>query len=240
VPYVRYGRSTRRPFLVELYGSPGGVLPNTDLKNETSNKIESGLSTPYGQVGYFHAKDENLIFLADVTPITVQYQNIQSGKRDGIFLDGQYDFTRYWDANLNYQYVISKMTEDGTTSEVPRSARQYGVLSSALKNIPLDIWDSQPLFFSGYGSVRYESAFYLDYANINRMKIPPLYNAGIRFLFTRQKNNFILSCDVENLTNEQFATVYNGTGVVLQVNSNGYFGFPPPGRRIYLSLTGEF
>ncbi len=240
IPYIRYTSTQRRAYLVELYGSPGGILPNSNLENEESKKEEFGVNFPFGDIGIFHADDKNLIFLEQASPVTQRYINLQSGTRDAYFLDLNYNFTSYWEATLNYQYLNSKMRQNNETFIVPRSPKHMANFMTSLKNIPLIQFLNHQIKFASYFSTQYESSFYMDTANINEMNVPNIYNAGLSFIFDYPNHKIILSLDAFNLTDKKFSVLYNSSGYVLQVNSNGYLGIPPPGRRFYASLSGEF
>ncbi|MES2616210.1 MAG: hypothetical protein V4591_12450, partial [Bdellovibrionota bacterium] len=98
----------------------------------------------------------------------------------------------------------------------------------------------QNIHFSSYANAQYESPFYIDTVNIIQMSVPVIYNAGASLIITNSFHKVLLSLDIFNLTDEKFSSLYNNSGSVLQVNSNGYLGVPPPGRRFYVSLIGEF
>ena len=241
IQFIRYSQSMRRPYLTEFYGAPGGVLPNVQLLPESSRKIETGFRLPWGEIGYFHANDSNLIFLQNTSPITSQYQNIDSGYRDGAYVNSDYYILKHWKVSASYQYLIAKMIQDGVETEVPRSARHYVSAATNVEEILLgEIFNYQSKF-GAYANMNWQSPFYLDNANINEMDVPPIYNAGISFSFSNQKRaqNYTISLDVYNILNETYSTVSNSTGFVQQMQTNGYIGYPPPGRRFYISLIGE-
>lgn len=204
VPYIRYILTQRRPYLVELYGSPGGALENNELRNEQSKKEEFGIQFPFGDTGIFHADDKNLIFLQQASAVSTQYINLQSGYRDGYFLDFNYDITSYWNTTLNYQYLNSIFVQDGNNLVVPRSPKYTATLASSLKDIPLTTIFNHNLTFASYANAQYESPFYIDTANIDEMSVPIVYNAGLSFSSTNAYNQFVLSLDIFNFLVQKF------------------------------------
>ncbi|MES2615998.1 MAG: TonB-dependent receptor plug domain-containing protein, partial [Bdellovibrionota bacterium] len=162
IPYLRYSLTQRRPYLMELYGSPGGILPNNILLNEQSKKEEFGIQLPYGDTGVFHADDKNLIFLQQASPVTSQYVNLQSGYRNGYFLNLNYELFRHWETYFHYQYLNSIMTQDGQNLVVPRSPKHTATLATNLKNVPLMELFQQNIHFSSFANAQYESPFYID------------------------------------------------------------------------------
>lgn len=243
IQFVRYSQSMRRPYLSEFYGAPGGVLPNVQLLPESSKKIETGIRVLWGEIGYFHANDSNLIFLQQTSPITAQYQNIENGYRNGVYFNSDYYLLNNWKADLSYQYLIAKIVQGGEESDVPRSARHYVHAATNVEDILLgDLYEYQSKF-GAYANMNWQSPFYLDYANDNQMDIPPIYNTGFSFSFSNQKRSksFTVSLDIYNILNETYSTVSNsvGTGFIQQAQSNGYIHYPPPGRRFYVSFIGE-
>ncbi|APJ02955.1 hypothetical protein [Silvanigrella aquatica] len=241
IPFARYSLSMRRPYLSEFYGAPGGTLPNLNLLPESSRKVETGLRIPWLEIGYFHAEDSNLIFLQQISSTTAQYQNIESGYRNGVYLNSDYYILKYWKASLAYQYLMARMIQNGEESDVPRSARHYVNASTNMEDLKFgEILGYQALLGS-YVNMNWQSSFYLDYANINEMSIPPIYNSGISVTLASEKKsqNFIIAFDIYNVSNETYATVSNSTEFVQQMQTNGYIGYPPPGRRYYISIIGE-
>jgi outer membrane receptor protein involved in Fe transport len=239
---MRYTLSMRRPYLNEFYGAPEGLLPNINLLPESSKKFETGFRTLFGEIGYFHADDTNLIFLQQTSPNTSQYQNIENGYRDGMYINSDYYILDFWKVYFSYQYLISKMIIENEETYVPRSAKHYINTGTNFENILLGyILDYQALFGS-YFNMNWQSPFYLDYANINEMDVPPLYNAGISYTLTDKLNsqNYTISFDIYNISNETYSSVSNSTGFIQQMQTNGYIGYPPPGRRFYISFIGEF
>jgi outer membrane receptor protein involved in Fe transport len=241
IQFIRYSMSMRRPYLSELYGAPGGVLPNVQLLSESSKKIETGIRMPWGEIIYFHANDSNLIFLQQTSPISSQYQNIENGYRNGVFINSDYYLLRHWKISFSYQYLIAKMIQNGEETDVPLSARHYINTATNIEDILLGEFFEIQSKLGAYANMNWQSPFYLDTANINEIDVPPIYNAGISFSFTNHKRsqNYIISLDVYNILNETYATVSNTTGFIQQMQSNGYIGYPPPGRRFYISLIGE-
>lgn len=240
IPYVRTVWSARRPTLSELYGSPGGILSNTILQPERSEKFEVGTKLSMAEVGYFHANDKNLIFLQQVSPISAQYQNLQEGARDGVYASIEMYLLKHWKGEARYQYLIAKMWEQGRSTYVPRTPVHEGELSTALEEIPFFSFQGYEGRVGVYAGMSYSSSFYLDSANVNQMDLPPLYNAGGRVRWQKSATTYVVALDVQNITDEKFANVSNDSGFAFQANTNGYFGFPPPGRRFYVTLTGEF
>ncbi|KAB8029179.1 TonB-dependent receptor [Fluviispira multicolorata] len=242
VHYIRYVKSQRRPYLSEVYGSPDGVIPNVNLVPESSQKVETGFNFPIGEIGYFYAKDTDLIFLKAISQTTFQYDNIEDSSRNGMFLYTDYYLTKFWNIGFSYQYLLAKMHKNGEETDVPRSARHYFNASTSIENISLGHIFSYETKFAAYANMNWQSSFYLDYTNSSQMDIPPIYNSGFAFSFqnTLLAQAFSLSLDIYNIANESFATLSNSTGTVQSVQSNGYLGFPPPGRRVYLTLSGEF
>lgn len=241
IQFVRYSQSMRRPYLTEFYGSPGGILPNVQLLSERSKKIETGFRLPWGEIGYFHANDSNLIFLQQISPMTSKYQNIENGYRDGTYISSDYYILKYWKVFVTYQYLVAKMIQDNEETDVPRSARHYVNAATNVEDILLGDFFEYQSKFGAYGNMNWQSPFYLDAANVNEMDIPPIYNAGVSFSFSNKKRmqNYTVSLDVYNILNETYSTVSNSTGFVQQMQSNGYVGYPPPGRRFYISFIGE-
>ena len=242
IHFIRYSLSMRRPYLSEFYGAPEGILPNVKLLPESSKKIETGFRIPWGEIGYFHANDSNLIFLQQVNPVTSQYQNIENGFRDGVYFNSDYYILRYWKVYFTYQYLISKMILDNQETEVPRSARHFINAGTNLENILLGSIFEYQSFFGSYFNMNWQSPFYMDYANINKMEVPPIYNSGVSFCFASKEKSqiYTVSFDVYNILDETYSTVSNSTGSIKQMQTNGYIGYPPPGRRFYISMIGEF
>ncbi|BBH52161.1 TonB-dependent receptor plug domain-containing protein [Fluviispira sanaruensis] len=242
VQYIRYVKSQRRPYLSEIYGSPEGVIPNVNLIAESSQKIETGFNFPLGEFGYFYAKDSDLIFLIPVSQIFFQYNNIEDSSRNGFFLNLDTNLTRYWNIGFSYQYLLAKMLYNGEETDVPRSAIHSVNTATAVENIPLGSIFNYETQLGVYANVNWQSSFYLDYTNGSQMDIPPIYNSGLAFSFYNylSAQKLSLSFDIYNLANESFATLTSSSGSVQSVQSNGYLGYPPPGRRIYLTLSGEF
>ena len=234
-PFLREVHAARRPTLNELYGSPGGIEANESLQPEQSQKTELGLNLGGGEAGIFWARDKDLILLMQTSAVSAQYQNVQEVKRWGAYasLAHQWGHWAFWG---RYQYLKTQIIESGT--QLPRSPSHMASGRIGIVDIQL-----QPqLFWSNHAGMSYESPFYLDTANINRMEVPPIYNIGT-MLDTRDpvsKKRFTLSFDIDNVTNEQFSTVTNPTGLVWQVNSMGYLNVLPSGRRYFISLGGEF
>lgn len=242
IHFIRYSLSMRRPYLSEFYGSPGGVLPNIQLLPENSKKTETGIRTPLGEIGFFHANDSNLIYLNQTSSFSSQYQNIENGNRNGIYLISDYYLLNNWKASFSYQFLNSKMIQDNNETIVPRTAKHVVNAATNLEEVFLgNIFDFQSKFGS-YFNMNWQSSFYLDYSNINEINLPPIYNTGVSFYFSNQKKyqTYSISIDCYNIFNETYATLSNSTGFVQQIQSNGYIGYPPPGRRFYLSIIGEF
>ncbi|WP_186645554.1 TonB-dependent receptor plug domain-containing protein [Fluviispira vulneris] len=242
VQYIRYVKSQRRPYLSEIYGSPDGVIPNVNIVAESSQKIETGFNFPMGEFGYFYAKDSDLIFLIPVSQIYYQYNNIEDSARNGFFLNLDTNITHNWNISFTYQYLLAKMLYKGEETDVPRSARHFVNAATSVENIPLGSIFTYKTYLGAYANVNWQSSFYLDYTNSSQMDIPPIYNSGVAFSFynSLSAQKFSLSLDIYNLANESFATLTSSSGSVQSVQSNGYLGYPPPGRRIYLTLAGEF
>ena len=242
IHFMRYTLSMRRPYLNEFYGAPEGLLPNINLLPESSKKFETGFRTLFGEIGYFHANDNNLIFLQQTSSNTFQYQNIENGYRDGFYLNSDYYIFDFWKVYFSYQYLISKMILENEESFVPRSAKHYINTGTNVENILLGHVIGYQALFGAYFNMNWQSPFYLDYANINEMDVPPLYNAGISYTLSNKLNsqNYTISFDIYNILDETYSSVSNSTGFIQQMQTNGYIGYPPPGRRFYISLIGEF
>lgn len=241
INYLRYSLSTRRPYLSELYGAPGGVLANTDLLEEKSKKIEFGLIFPYIELGYFYTFDNNLIFLHDIGQNSSQYQNIEDSYRNGFFLSSDYYIYEKWKLFLIYQYINSRMLRNDNEYVIPRSSTHSVNTGTSIENINLVNFDKSAVFFAAYFNLNWQSEFYLDYMNINKVQIPPIYNSGFSFLLSNnsKQKQISLALDIYNIANETYATVSNSTGFSQQMQTNGYIGYPPPGRRFYLTISGE-
>lgn len=239
--YLRYSVGTRRPYLAELYGAPGGILANTNLSEEKSQKIEFGFLFPFAEIGVFQTSESNLIFLQDIGKNTFQYQNIESSRRQGVFLSSDYYFLKHWRTYLTYQYLNAKILQGEFKYSLPRSAEHSITSGTSLENIYLSTMNSYSLYFGAYVNLNWQSEFYLDYLNINKLNVPPIYNSGFSFQFKNslQQNFITLAFDMYNIANETFATVSNNLGYSQQVQTNGYLGYPPPGRRFYLTISGE-
>lgn len=240
LPYVRTVWAARRPTLSELYGSPGGILANGDLQPERSEKFEIGTKLSVAEFGYFRAFDKNLIFLQQVSPVSAQYQNLQEGDRQGAYASFEMFLFKHWRIEGRYQYLVAKMWEQGQSTFVPRSPVHEASLSTALEEIPFFDFQGYESRAGVYAGASYSSPFYLDSANVNQMESPPLYNTGARVRFQHSDTTYVVAFDVQNVADETFANVSNDRGFAFQANTNGYFGFPSPGRRFYVTLMGEF
>jgi outer membrane receptor protein involved in Fe transport len=56
----------------------------------------------------------------------------------------------------------------------------------------------------------------------------------------KKSNDNDIFCSLYNISNETYSSVSNSTGFIQQMQTNGYIGYPPPGRRFYISFIGEF
>ena len=240
IPYFRWTFTQRRPYLSEIYGTSNGVLANTSLLNEESEKEEGGIKFPFGELGIFYAKDRNLIFLTQANPIMGQYVNIQGGQRTGFFFNEDVTFKHYYNFSTDYLYLKSIYTQDNLSFTLPRTPKQTLKAKVAIKNISFQNNYFNKITMDSYFSGNYESPFYLDFQNTQTMSLPIFYHAGFGFHFKTNDNVISILFDALNLTDEKFSTLYNDTGYVLQSNSNGYLNLPPPGRRFYVTLSGEF
>ncbi len=241
INYLRYSLSMRRPYLSELYGAPGGILANTALLAEKSKKIEFGFIFPFLEFGYFYTSDNNLIFLQEIGQNNTQYQNIEDSYRNVFFLNSDYYLLEKWKLFLIYQYINSKMLRNDNEYVIPRSSSHSVNTGTSIENINLVSINGNAVLFGAYFNMNWQSEFYLDYLNINKIEIPPIYNSGISFQlsnYSKQKK-ISLAVDIYNIANETYATVSNSTGFSQQMQTNGYIGYPPPGRRFYLTISGE-
>ena len=241
INYLRYTLAMRRPYLAEMYGSPSGILANSNLQEEQSKKIEFGFTFPYFEIGTFYTKDSNLIFLQEINQFLSQYQNIEDSNRVGLYLNSDVYLYKNWKFYFSYQYVKSLMTKNKNEYFVPRSSENSINTGTSVDNIFLTKFNEYSTYFGSYVNLNWQSEFYLDYLNINKVEIPPIYNTGFSFQFKNRKEqrNFIFSFDIFNIADETYARVSNITGFSQQMQTNGYIGYPPPGRRFYLTISGE-
>ncbi|MGY3803640.1 TonB-dependent receptor plug domain-containing protein [Pigmentibacter ruber] len=241
INYLRYILAMRRPYLAEMYGSPSGILANSALQEEQSRKIEFGFTFPYFEIGTFYTKDSNLIFLQEINQFISQYQNIEDSNRIGLYLNSDIYIYKSWKFYFSYQYVKSLMNKNNNEYYVPRSSENSINSGTSVDSIFITKLNEYSTYFGSYFNLNWQSEFYLDYLNINKVEIPPIYNTGfsVQFKNLKEQRNFLVSFDIYNIADETYAKVSNTTGFSQQMQTNGYIGYPPPGRRFYLTISGE-
>ncbi|WP_338636835.1 hypothetical protein [Spirobacillus cienkowskii] len=244
ISFLRISQSMRRPHLHEFYGAPNGILPNVQLLPEKSQKFETGVRLPVGEIGYFYAKDHNLIFLQQNNSNTSQFQNIENSLRYGYYLNSDFYFSDYVRSSFSYNFLNAKILNninigDTTLPRSPIHSASYGL---NYDNIYAGNFFNFNTKFGGYFNFNWQSEFYLDNENYTSMKVPVVYNSGILFSFENITRgiNFKILFDLFNIFNENFSVVTDKTGFSQIYQSNGVLGYPSPGRRIYLSIISEF
>lgn len=115
--YVALSHRTRFPTIKDRYSARmGRALPNPDLRPETANHLEVGITgQPWtgatGQAAVFHSRVSNLIQTA-VVPSTScggttceQAQNISRARNQGVELSLSQQFGHEWQADASYTYL---------------------------------------------------------------------------------------------------------------------------------------
>jgi hypothetical protein len=245
VAYMRLAWIARRPHLGELFGGPGGRLANFKLTEETSQKREMGISTRYLTAGIYNAHDQNLIFLQRAGASVAQYRNTESGQRMGTFASLESPEVFFSRVSLSYEYLnafMNRAHEEPT--RIPRSPEHTWHAGFDASQIPLAAFMSQSIYLGGYLHSTWQSAFYLDTANLVKLKLSPEVRTGVWATVTDVRSKGLwkalqVALDVENLLDDMNSRRTDVAGNDSLVEHKGYPGFPTPGRRIYLTLKAE-
>jgi iron complex outermembrane receptor protein len=218
------GRYFRPPNLFELFGDKGGVVGNAELLPENglnrdtgfkyTGRFESFVKGLQVQATYFHNDVENLILFIQTSQRTSKAENIGKARIQGQELMAVAE-VRSWltiRGNYTHQRAVNR-------SDIPSQRGKF------LPGRPVHKIFGEVELSSNLGSFFYSYDFtdqnFLDSANQIPTRSRSIHNMGISA--TPWKNKTI-TLEVKNLTDSRIEDIY---------------GFPLPGRSIFLSIQGR-
>lgn len=238
--YARFAFSERAPRTVERYGSVDGIRPNPQLRRETSEKIEAGLAWRAVRLYGFGGRERDLIFLQQLAPTLLQHTNLARVRRFGLGAEGDLRLLDRLDLGLDYHFTYTRVVRENSPSgPLPRTPAHEVQLTSTVALPEL----ARGLAAETAGvraRMRTTSSFALDVLNQIRLTPPPELDLGIWLQFRmREEQRLLAKFELLNVLDDRHGRRADTSGLTTSVEHLGFAGFPPPGRRVLLSIAGD-
>jgi iron complex outermembrane receptor protein len=233
--HVSAGRFYRAPTLYELYGAPTGVTPSRNLSYEHAWKVEGGIDAraarPFEGIreakayyAYSVSRAGDLIAYLPNSQQTSVAVNIGESLIQAHELGGE--LRAEWPIRLKTGVTF---LDTLNLSDVPSQYGQPLPMRPGYRiAVELD-WESR--FFSAGYTYTLDGPVFADLAGTERLDAVSDHGIWVTY-DTRLFGAFTL--EVRNLADTMTVGAMDN-GYAITDNTTGYFGFPAPGRRVYLT-----
>jgi outer membrane receptor protein involved in Fe transport len=229
------GQYYRAPSMYELYGAPNGVTPSRGLRNETAFKTDAGVDCEWkfrqGLVAaarvsytYYFTSARDVITYIPNSPATRVALNIGRAEIHGQEVSAELDTT--WSVRLK---TGASLIWTQNLSDVD-SQRGKELPGRPPYRVVAGLSYDSDRFDVGYQSA-WNGATYWDLSNAKRLS--PISDHGV-YVTVRPKGWGTWNLEIKNIFDTITAASQYGAVSIVD-NTTGYFGYPAPGRRFYLS-----
>jgi len=212
---TNFSRSFRIPSFSELFGDRGTFVGNPGLKPETGWNWDIGAIVSKKpvrfEISYYLNHVSDLIQFVQTSQYTVQAQNLNSARIQGIEANVAASLFGHLDLSANYTFQWAK-----DTSGLP------GLNGHFLPGRPVHEASGKAVLFNDWGKVFADVTFiddnFLDSINVQKVNNRVLMGAGVSASFLKRLTTTV---EGKNLLNDRISDIV---------------GFPLPGRSFYAKL----
>ncbi len=231
------GHAERAPTLPELYGDRGVIVGAPGLRPEIADHADGGAVLTLtrrnvllrAEASAYARRVRDMIVLVQTSRSTFTPANLDSASVAGAEFALRFTWGRYVRASAAYAYTDARTPlPDGTNARVPGVPLHdlYGAVSGTLGPVTLSV------------DASYVSEAFLD--KVNLAAIPARLLVGLSAAVVPPfARGFTVSATITNLLDARTAQVPVPVGIPVTAPIQDFFGYPLPGRAIFIALTAR-
>jgi outer membrane receptor protein involved in Fe transport len=233
------GRFYRAPTMYELYGAPTGVTPARNLSDEHAWKADAGLDVRFARpmAGIREAKGYYTYSISRASDLIAYLPNSQ---QTSVAVNIGESSIQSHELGAEFQTEWPLRVKSGLTfldtvnlSDIPSQYGQPLPLRPGYR-LALEL-DWEMRFFSAGYTFTLDGPVGIDLAGTQRLDAISDHSLWVTY-DTRWIGSFTL--EVRNLADTLTVGAWDA-GYTMTDNTTGYYGYPAPGRRVYLTWKYE-